>query len=78
MINIAFQKVQAFVNIGSEIIVEATYVSQEAVTCNLPDPDIFKITLINNGIRSTESLTYVTYDPFCYNCSTAGCELKVG
>lgn len=58
-------------------MINATYVSREVVTCRLPDTEVYTITIVNNGRRSQESLIYVTYDPFCYTCTTQGCTVKV-
>ena len=45
--------------------------------CTLPDTEVYNITIVNNGLRSHESLIYITYDPFCYTCTTQGCTVKV-
>jgi hypothetical protein len=58
-------------------MINATYVSREVVTCTLPDTEVYNITIVNNGLRSHESLIYITYDPFCYTCTTQGCTVKV-
>lgn len=77
IIFILFQKQETFVAIGDEIMINATYVSREVVTCTLPDTEVYTITIVNNGLKSQESLIYITYDPFCYTCTTQGCTVKV-